>query len=305
MTTTATTHRPGSLRGHSVLVTGGGSGIGEATAARLAADGAHVVICGRTEDKLVAASERIRESAAEAIAGEARSGQESSSAAGTAEARVAWVTADVTDEEAVAAAVQAACEATGRLDGLFACAGGSTGIGPLATADVEAIRSTMELNYIGTFLCLKHGGSAMARSGGGSFVGCSSHAGVDSFRYLGGYGGAKAGLDQLCRVAADEMGRFGVRVNTVRPGIVATELMTPITGGGPLLDDYLAEIPLGRVGEPAEVAEMVRFLIGPESSWVTGQCFAVDGGQSLRRGADYGILLRAFGDDPLDALMPD
>jgi len=266
-----------------VLVTGGGSGIGEAAAARLAADGARVTICGRTETKLVEAAERIRASA----------GPKGS---------LSWTVADVTDEDAVRAAVEAACSPDGSLDGLFACAGGSTGIGPLATADAEAIRSTMELNYIGTFLCLKHGCSAMARSGGGSFVGCSSHAGADSFRFLGGYGGAKAGLDQLCRVAADEMGRFGVRVNTVRPGIVATELMAPITGGGPLLDDYLAEIPLGRVGRPEEIAEMVRFLIGPESSWVTGQCFAVDGGQSLRRGAAYGILLRAFGDDPLDGL---
>ena len=67
---------------------------------------------------------------------------------------------------------------------------------------------------------------------------------------LGGYGGAKAGLDHLCRVSADEMGRFGVRVNSVQPGIVATELMSPITDGGPLLDDYLPQIPLGRVGEP-------------------------------------------------------
>ncbi len=274
----------GSVTGYSVLVTGGGSGIGEASATRLVADGAHVMICGRTEAKLADAANRIR-------------------AAASDNATVAHIVADVTDEKSVRRAVAAACEVTGRLDGLFACAGGSTGLGPLATADVENIRSTMELNYIGTFLCLKHGCAAMAHFGGGSFVGCSSHAGTDTFRYLGGYGGAKAGLDHLCRVAADEMGRFGVRVNSVQPGIVATELMAPITAGGPLLDDYLTQIPLGRVGQPAEIAEMVRFLIGPESSWTTGQCFAVDGGQSLRRGADYGTLLRSFGDDPLDGTV--
>ncbi|NNE73363.1 MAG: SDR family oxidoreductase, partial [Acidimicrobiales bacterium] len=94
-----------------------------------------------------------------------------------------------------------------------------------------------------------------------------------------------------------------VRVNSVQPGLVATEIVSPITGGSALLDDYLPQIPLGRVGEPEEIAEMVRFLIGPESSWITGQALAVDGGQNLRRGADYGELVRAFGDDPLDGLL--
>ena len=276
----------GSIEGYATLITGGGSGIGEAAAAKLAADGAHVTICGRTEQKLIDAAERIRSTAAEGVT-------------------VQHLVADVTSESDVQAAVAAAASITGRLDGLFACAGGSTGMGPLATADVETIRSTMELNYIGTFLCLKHGGTQMAgQHGGGSIVGCSSHAGHDSMRYLGGYGAAKAGLDHLCRVSADEMGRFGVRVNSIQPGIVATELMAPIIDGGALLDDYLPQIPLGRVGEPHEIAEMVRFLIGPESSWITGQAFAVDGGQNLRRGADYGALLREFGDDPLDALAP-
>ena len=277
----------GSIDGYSVLITGGGSGIGEAAAAKLAADGAHVTICGRTEDKLIDASARIRSTAAD-------------------EATVQHVVADVTDEAAVQAAVAAATGATGRLDGLFACAGGSTGIGPLATSDVDTIRSTMELNYIGTFLCIKHGGRQMARQGGGgSIIGCSSHAGTDSFRCLGAYGAAKAGLDHLCRTAADEMGGFGVRVNSVQPGIVGTDLMAPITGGGRLLDDYIPQIPLGRIGHPDEIAEMVRFLIGPESSWITGQNFAVDGGQNLRRGADYGEMLREFGADPMGDVLAD
>jgi 7-alpha-hydroxysteroid dehydrogenase len=276
----------GSIEGYATLVTGGGSGIGEAAAAKLAADGAHVTICGRTEQKLIDAVDRIREIAAPGVS-------------------VRQIVADVTKEADVEAAVASAASITGRLDGLFACAGGSTGMGPLATADVEDIRSTMELNYIGTFLCLKHGGIQMTgQEGGGSIVGCSSHAGEDPMRCLGGYGGAKAGLDHLCRVSADEMGRFGIRVNSVQPGLVATELMGPITGGGALLDDYLPQIPLGRIGEPEEIAELIRFLIGPESSWITGQAFAIDGGQNLRRGADYGALLREYGDDPLDGLVP-
>ncbi len=275
-----------SIEGYSILVTGGGSGIGEASARQLVADGAHVTICGRTEQKLEAAADRLRRAA-------------------SGDASVSAIVADVTDEDAVATAVAAATSITGRLDGLFACAGGSSGIGPLAAADVDVMRSTMELNYIGTFLCLKHASTQMARQGGGSIVGCSSHAGHDSFRCLGAYGGAKAGLDHLCRVAADEMGQFAVRVNTVQPGIVATELMTAITDGGALLDDYLTQIPLGRIGQPEEIASMVRFLIGPESAWITGQNFAVDGGQNLRRGADYTTLLRDFGIDPMEPIVGD
>ena len=143
------------------------------------------------------------------------------------------IVADVTgcDQESdVEAAVAAAAGITGRLDGLFACAGGSTCMGPLVLADVDDIRSTMErVNYIGTFLCLKAGGAAMARQGGGgSIVGCSSHAGQDSMRCLGAYGAAKAALDHLCRVSADEMGRFGIRVNSIQPGIVDVDVAVSI-----------------------------------------------------------------------------
>jgi NAD(P)-dependent dehydrogenase (short-subunit alcohol dehydrogenase family) len=160
-------------------------------------------------------------------------------------------------------------------------------MGPIVLADVEAVRATIELNIVGTFLTLKHSAPELAKTQG-SFVGVSSHAGLDSFKFLGIYGAAKAGLDQLVRVAADELGPSRVRVNSVRPGIIDNELLTAITAGGPVLDSYLAEIPLGRVGTVEDVGELARFLIGPESSWITGQCISVDGGQSLRKGADYG-----------------
>jgi NAD(P)-dependent dehydrogenase (short-subunit alcohol dehydrogenase family) len=116
---------------------------------------------------------------------------------------------------------------------------------------------------------------------------------------MSAYGAAKAGLDQLVRVAADELGPARIRVNSVLPGVVATELMTAITDGGPVLDSYLAEIPLHRVGRPDEIAAFVRFLIGPESAWITGQNLSIDGGQSVRKGADYGAFAKAaYGSDP-------
>ncbi len=273
-----------SLKNRSALVTGGGSGIGLAGAVRLAADGCSVTICGRTESKLVDAVDRIAAAADE----------------GT---EIGYVVADVTSESEVVEAVAAAVARGGGLDIAFACAGGSQHLGPLVAADLEAVRATIELNYIGTFLTIKHAARPMLAQGRGSIIGMSSHAGADSFRSLGVYGSAKAGLDMLCRVAADELGSRGVRVNSIQSGIVATELMEPITGGSSLLDDYLPQIPLGRVGQPEEVAELVRFLAGPESSWITGQCIAVDGGQNLRRGADYGVMAaELFGGDPLDDL---
>lgn len=258
----------GALNGYGTLVTGGGSGIGEGCAAALVLDGASVTICGRTLERLEAAAERLR--------GIAASG-----------ATVQTVVADVTDEDQIRAAVTTAVKPTGQLNGVVASAGGSLHLGPLILADADAVRATLDLNVIGTFLTLKHAAPCLAESGRGSFVAISSHAGLDTFRFLGAYGAAKAGLDMVVRVAADELGPARVRVNSVRPGIIANELMAAITAGGPVLDSYLENIPLHRVGTVEDVGALVRFLVGPDSSWITGQCISVDGGQSLRKGADY------------------
>ena len=267
------------LEGYAILVTGGGSGIGEACAAALARDGAAVTICGRTASRLEVAAERLRDE--------------------TPGASIHTVTADVTDEDAVAAAVARAAKPTGGLDGVVASAGGALHMGPLVLADVAAVRATIDLNIIGTFLTLKHAAPLLAASGRGSFVGVSSHAGRDTFRFLGAYGAGKAGLDMIVRVAADELGSARVRVNSVQPGIIDNELMTAITAGGPVLDSYLENIPLHRVGTVEDVAALARFLIGPESAWITGQAISVDGGQSLRKGADYGAFAEpAYRDRP-------
>jgi NAD(P)-dependent dehydrogenase (short-subunit alcohol dehydrogenase family) len=109
---------------------------------------------------------------------------------------------------------------------------------------------------------------------------------------LWAYGASKAGVEEVCRCAAEEFGGDGIRVNVLQPGIIDDELMAPITGGGKLLDHYLANMPLGRVGTVNDVAEAVRFLAGPESSWITGACLPIDGGHHLRSGADYSLLFK-------------
>jgi NAD(P)-dependent dehydrogenase (short-subunit alcohol dehydrogenase family) len=270
--------KAGRIAGWSMLVTGGGSGIGLATAERFAADGAHVTICGRTQQKLADATERIAKAAR----------------AGTT---ARYVVADVTVEEQVTAAVAATREATGRIDGLFACAGGSLHLGSVLTADAAAVRATIDLNLMGSVLCVKQGAAAMQtqdvdteRGGRGSIVLMSSGAGRFPHPHLWAYGVAKAGICFLAETAAEELGPLGIRVNAVAPGIIDDELMSFITAGGPLLDDYVAQMPLARVGTVEDVAAAVRYLIGPESSFVTGETLGVDGGHHLRRGADYSLL---------------
>lgn len=273
------------LAGWSALVTGGGSGIGLACARRLAADGAAVTICGRSEERLRDAAASLREVAAPGTTVQAR-------------------TADVTDERAVEAAVAAATGLTGRLDAIVISAGGSETIGPVTQTDTEAWRRTVDLNLTGTMITIKHGARPMVAQGGGAIVAISSIAAPRTHRWFGAYGPSKRGLEALCETAADELGASGVRVNAVRPGLTRTDLVEVLTSPGPVLDDYLACMPLGRVGEADEVAALVRFLVGPEASWITGQSIAVDGGHSLRRGPDLSSMLEdVFGSEGLRGVV--
>jgi NAD(P)-dependent dehydrogenase (short-subunit alcohol dehydrogenase family) len=104
----------------------------------------------------------------------------------------------------------------------------------------------------------------------------------------------------LVRNAADEYGASGVRFNAIRPGFTATESMAFASGGGPVLDSYLTQTPMGGVAQPDDVADLVRFLVSDESRWITGAVIPVDGGNALRRGPDYTPIVEArFGADAL------
>lgn len=256
----------GVLTGKAALVTGGGTGIGAACAQALAADGATVTICGRTEEKLVAA-----------IAGMTPGFGGS----------VTHVVADVTVEEQVAAAAEAAAAATGSLDGVVANAGGGGALGALHGQDVDEFRRVLDLNVTGTLLTLKHTVPHLVASGGGSFVGMSSIAGSVSHLWFGAYPVAKAGIEHLIRNAADEYGPLGVRCNAIAPGFITTEIMEMLPRESEVFESYITNTPLGDVGEPADVGSLARFLVGPESRWITGQVIAIDGGHSLRRGPDF------------------
>ncbi len=153
--------------------------------------------------------------------------------------------------------------------------------------DTEEFLRVLHLNVLGTMLCVKHTLPAMIAGGGGSFVGMSSLAGHVTHPWFGAYPVAKAGIEAMMRNAADENGPQGVRFNAIRPGFVATEMMEGIPRDSSIYRSYIDNTPMGDVGQPDDIGRLARFLISPESRWITGQCINVDGGHSLRRGPDF------------------
>lgn len=266
------------LEGKAAIVTGGGSGIGLGCAKRLVAEGAAVTICGRSADRLKAG--------AAAIDGDVR-----------------CVVADITDEAAIAAAVASASETTGSLDVVVANAGATEALGPLPLIDAGAFERDLRLNVIGTFLTIKAAAPALSAAGGGSIIAISSIAGVLTHRIMAPYSASKAGMEMLVRNAADELGAYGIRVNAVRPGLVPTDTSDPLATNDITRADYLAQMPLNRLGDVEDIAGAVAFLAGPDSTWITGQCIGVDGGHSLRRGPDLSGLVAGLFDDALSSLM--
>ena len=200
-------------------------------------------------------------------------------------ATVRYAVCDVADEDQVAAAVATATETTGALQLCVAAAGSGT-LAPVVAMSAEQWNDIIGINLTGAFFTLKHAAAAMVRAGGGSFVGISSIAAPLTHRYMSVYCVSKIGLEALIKTAADELGPAGVRCNAVRPGLVPTELAASLDEDPDVRADYIAQMPLGRVGETEDVANLVRFLLGPESSWITGEAIGVDGGHHLRRGPD-------------------
>ncbi len=263
--------------GTSALVTGGGSGLGFACAERLAAQGVHVVLAGRSRERLDGAVAQVKANGGAATA----------------------VVCDVADEAQVAE-VAARAAAAGALRVVITSAGIGAA-GPLHLTDLATWNQVLATNLTGTMLVLKHTADAMARAGGGSFVAISSIAGPLTHRWMSAYCVSKAGVETLVRNAADELGAVGIRVNAVRPGLVPTDISAPLMAAEPAVADYLTQMPLGRLGTVHDVAALVAFLASPEASWITGQLIGVDGGHTLRRGPDLTPVL-----EPLmgDALWP-
>ena len=254
---------PGSLAGKRAIVIGASSGIGLATAEALAVDGAHVLMCARGKERLEAAAKQLV------------------TALPDAKRRVATRVVDGLVGKEVEAAVVEAGGTTG-LDIAISVPGGSN-FSPVLAYDDDDFSATIDANVRPIFLLIKYAGRAMVRKGGGSIVAVSSTAAVMSSPFLAAYCAAKAACDQLVKVAADELGRHGVRINAVRPGLTRTGATDGMFGARPLIESFLAEQPIRHEGEPGDIARAIRSLAGDESSWTTGEALTVDGGHTIRK----------------------
>jgi NAD(P)-dependent dehydrogenase (short-subunit alcohol dehydrogenase family) len=217
---------------------------------------------------------------------------------------IQYVICDVTDEDQVLKTVLAADEFGKGLDGVVANAGGGGAIVPYHMQKAEEFSRVLNLNVLGTMLCIKHAVPMLRKSDKASFVGMSSIASHLTHLWFGAYPAAKAGIEAIIRNAADEYGPANIRFNAVRPGFIETEIMEGIPRDSEIFNSYIENTPLGDVGQPYDVAALVKFLLSHESRWITGQCINVDGGHSLRRGPQFTQFLGNFSDDELHGELP-
>ncbi|WP_084427437.1 SDR family NAD(P)-dependent oxidoreductase [Kibdelosporangium aridum] len=233
------------------LVTGGTRGIGLATAKALAQAGATVVITGRDE--------AVAKQVAEEFGG-------------------TGLGLDVADADAVGSLVRSVAKEHGRLDIMVANAGIMEG-GLLGMVKADAVDRTLGINVAGTLHSVQAAARVMMRKRTGSIIVLASIAGEQGSAGQTVYAASKAAVSSIAKSAAKELGRHGIRVNAVAPGVIETQLTADLSED--VLTERAKQTPLGRLGQPEEVAAVIRFLASDDASFITGQVLGVDGGLVL------------------------
>ncbi len=246
------------FRGKVAVITGGGSGIGEATARLMAADGAVVILTGRREEKLAAVAREIRE------------------AGGKADA----VAGSVTSDGDVRAAVELAVNRHGGIHVLVNNAGSFIEAGWLHETSDQGWTQTLDVFLNGTFRTCRAAIPHMQAGGGGAIVNVSSVSAlvaVPGF-FAHAYACAKAGVNILTRNIAIQYAEFGIRCNAVCPAAVDTTMLDGLRADAKVWEAFNASYPVGRVGRPDEIARAIAYLASEEAAWVTGTVLTLDGG---------------------------
>lgn len=251
--------------GRVAVVTGGGTGIGAATAHLLARHGADIVIASRTADELERQAAAVRD----------KTGR-----------RCLAVPTDVKVEDQVVRLVQRTIDEFGKIDILVNNAGG-TRMGPLKGISTKAWDASFDLNVRSAYFCTREAGHHMIARRCGAIVNISSMAGLRGVKGGAHYSSSKAALQMFTTVTAAEWGRYGIRANCIAVGTIASERAVEAWKVAKLdMEAGMQNIPLGRVGTPDEIAKAVLFFASDAASYITGQTLAVDGGPNIGGIAD-------------------
>jgi len=275
---------PDTLNGKSILITGGGSGLGLSMAKHFAAHGANVAICGRTEDKLREAAKEIE-------------------AVKQPHVKVLTHPVDVRDFDAVGVMIKRLVEEFGSLEGLVNNAAGNF-LSPSEDISPNGFKSVVDIVLHGTFNCTQHFGNYLINNERqGSILSIVTTYTETGSAFVLPSACAKAGVYALTTTLAYEWGTYGIRVNSIAPGPFPTEgAWSRLMPTKELQEMYIKRVALGRVGKHEELANLAVFLMSDMAGYITGECVTIDGGERLA-GGEFNLFVSGFDRKPLKQMF--